>query len=285
MVIAFVLNSVGLTSSQRLKFSRTSRCVWKNVKPLYHLTKSSAKAIGTMEPVMALPSSNPSPLFSDEGSKDGEEEDDVRAREQLDDKSNDETIIRELDVDNLTPEVIRQQFDLMIKEAEKNFELNTEKWATAPILNTVILTGRLGRNPELKTVKGDLKVCNFSLAVSRDKPVICDPDQDNLVDWFNVRAFGKLAETVKKFGKKGLRVGIIGRVDFSVWTGRDGATRENAVVTAKTFEVLQSKSEASDFSAGSGSYPNYGGQNSRSHSDLTSGSSNSGDDILEHMPF
>lgn len=152
-------------------------------------------------------------------------------------------------VDEITPEVINEHFEMMVDEAEKKFKFDPNLWVGVPLLNTIILTGRLGRDPEFRTSQGGVNVCNFSLAVSRDKPLSCDLDPENLVDWFSVRAFGKLAETVHKVAKKGLRVGITGRVDVNAWTGRDGVTRENVVVTANSFEVLQSKSEPS-FSPG-----------------------------------
>lgn len=223
--------------------------------------------------------------YDDSGQVPHNEEPDYEEKT-LPDKDSAQLQFREIEVDELSPEVIHEHFQMMIDEAEKKFKFEPDVWAGVPILNTVVLTGRLGRDPEFITTKNGLNICNFSLAVSRERPIICDSDPENLVDWFNVRTFGKLAETVNNLAKKGLRVGITGRLDVNEWTGRDGVKRENAVVTAKTFEVLQSKSEPS-FSPG---MPNEFRKRPQKYPKISDSSPTDNyitkeDDSLDELPF
>lgn len=114
--------------------------------------------------------------------------------------------------------------------------------ADLPLINKVILTGRLGADPTIRDVGQDAKVCKFSLAVNTEYDPDEGPDQER-TSWFDVEAWGSTAEYIAKFGKKGLRVGVSGPLNINAWTGRDGETRETPIVTADTFEILQSRSE------------------------------------------
>lgn len=209
---------------------------------LWNVAKS-ARCVQQVTPFQMQQSSGNGSNIDDGGGDALDNEESDFQDENLPDEELAQPQIREIEVEELSSEVIHEHFQMMIDEAEKRFEFEPNMWAGVPILNTVVLTGRLGRDPEFITTKNGLSICNFSLAVSRESTIIYDADAENLVDWFDIRTFGKLAETVRDLGKKGLRVGVTGRVDVSEWTGRDGVKRENVVVTAKTFEVLQSKSE------------------------------------------
>lgn len=111
-----------------------------------------------------------------------------------------------------------------------------------PMINKLVLVGRLGRDPELKTVGEDLQVCQFRLAVPNDYDPDDDDDEDK-TSWFTVEAWGRTARYIASTGRKGMRVGITGSLGVNAWTGRDGDEREEFIVTADSFEVLQSRSE------------------------------------------
>lgn len=254
---------------------------------LWNVAKSSRSA-QQFTPFQMQQSSSNGSNFDDDGADVLDNEESDFRDEALPDEDSAHLQFREIEVEELSSEVIHEHFQMMIDEAEKRFKFEPNMWAGVPILNTVVLTGRLGRDPEFITTKTGLSICNFSLAVSRESTVVFDSDAENLVDWFDIRTFGKLAEMVRDMGKKGLRVGVTGRVDVSEWTGRDGVKRENVVVTAKTFEVLQSKSEPS-FSPG---VPNeFGKKRTKKNSDKLDRSSQSDnyitddDESLGDLPF
>lgn len=74
-------------------------------------------------------------------------------------------------------------------------------------MNKITIHGRLGRDPEIKTqhgAKGEFYVCNFSVAVKRSF--------GDTVDWFRCSAFGKQAEVISKYLKKGSEVIVYGEM-------------------------------------------------------------------------
>jgi single-strand DNA-binding protein len=117
-----------------------------------------------------------------------------------------------------------------------------------PLLNTVILTGRLGRDPILRHVGGDadrkLALLTFSLAVADEFPEgEWDEGAERTTSWFNCELWGKRAETGARLLRKGLRVGVNGQLGFSTYQNRDGRDVDSAVIMVSSFEILQSKSE------------------------------------------
>lgn len=128
---------------------------------------------------------------------------------------------------------------LLKDDAEEDENLHSlDDWAGVPVLNVITLTGRLGRDPVLRTIRDGLVVCKFSLAVR-------DPDDPTTTSWFDVEVWGSLARTVASIARKGALVGVVGRVDMNAWTTRDGVERHDPIVTARSFELLDSKSSRS----------------------------------------
>ena len=70
------------------------------------------------------------------------------------------------------------------------------------MVNKVIILGRLGKNPELKEINKDFKVCNFSIAVS-EKYKNKDGEKVENTEWINIVAKNQQAELISKYLKKG----------------------------------------------------------------------------------
>lgn len=105
-------------------------------------------------------------------------------------------------------------------------------------MNTVILTGRAGRDPELRYFESGSAVAHFSLAVDRNTAGAEEPD------WFDVEVWGKSAQTTADFVRKGSRVGLEGRLQQQKWTDRaTGEKRSKVVVSAYRLELLESKGD------------------------------------------
>ncbi len=77
-------------------------------------------------------------------------------------------------------------------------------------INSVQLIGRLGENPELTWSDTGLRV-TASLAVTIDK---------DTADWYNLTAFGKTAEILANYVRKGEQVNIQGRVSVNRWVDK-----------------------------------------------------------------
>lgn len=111
------------------------------------------------------------------------------------------------------------------------------------MLNSVSLVGRLTRDPELSTTKGNKKVCSFSLAVSkRVRPQDGSPD----ADFFNVVAWNHDAEYIVNFLGKGRLIAIEGRLQSRKYTASDGSNREVVEVVANHVQSLDRPSGAQD---------------------------------------
>jgi single-strand DNA-binding protein len=114
-------------------------------------------------------------------------------------------------------------------------------------LNKIILIGRLGKDPEISAVKdGGLMVARLSVATS-DKYV--DKKSGNKVervDWHNVVLFGKSAEYICNYGKKGNSVYIEGPVRYEKYTDKEGVERLATKIMGKEVKILSSKHGADD---------------------------------------
>ncbi|MEK7586064.1 MAG: single-stranded DNA-binding protein [Patescibacteria group bacterium] len=88
-------------------------------------------------------------------------------------------------------------------------------------LNKALLIGNLTRDPELKAIPSGIKVCSFSIATNRvwkDK----NGAKQEAADYHNVVVFGRQAETVAQYMKKGSQVMVEGRMQTRSWD--DAAT-------------------------------------------------------------
>lgn len=103
-------------------------------------------------------------------------------------------------------------------------------------MNTVSLTGRLTRDPELRYSQGTtpVSIARFTLAVNRRY-------QKEEADFISCICFNKTAEFVKKYFKKGMKVGINGRIQTSSWEDQDKKKRYKTEVLADEVEFEESK--------------------------------------------
>jgi len=98
------------------------------------------------------------------------------------------------------------------------------------------LEGRLGRDPELKMVKGGaLALVTLAIAVDDTSP---KEGESRPVTWVNVKLFGDRAQYLHETVKKGGRVYCEGKLSLDTWTGRDGAERHGLSLMAHRVEVL-----------------------------------------------
>ena len=104
-------------------------------------------------------------------------------------------------------------------------------------MNSVVLIGRLTRDPEVRYTGGqnNMAVATFSVAI--DRPV--KQGQEKKADFPRVTAFGRQAENCEKFLAKGRFVGVQGRIQTGSYTNRDGQTVYTTDVIADRVEFLE----------------------------------------------
>ena len=102
-------------------------------------------------------------------------------------------------------------------------------------INSVVLVGRLTRDPEARTTTSGKSVVNFSIAVTkRFKPQDGSPD----ADFFNIVAWGNTADFVVNYLGKGRLVAVEGRLQSRKYTTQDGNAREVVEVVADNVQGL-----------------------------------------------
>lgn len=97
------------------------------------------------------------------------------------------------------------------------------------MLNTIVLMGRMVRDPEFRTTQSGVSVTSFTLAVDRDMK---GPNSERTVDFIDVVAWRQTAEFVCKYFSKGSAVVVKGRLQLRDWKDRDGNNRRTAEVVA-----------------------------------------------------
>ena len=103
-------------------------------------------------------------------------------------------------------------------------------------MNSVVLIGRLTRDPELRyTSATQMAVATFTVAI--DRPVRAGGERQT--DFPRVTVFGKQAENCEKYLAKGKLVGVQGRLQTGSYTNKDGATVYTTDVVADRVEFLE----------------------------------------------
>ena len=152
------------------------------------------------------------------------------------------------------------------------------------MINRVVLTGRLTRNPELKTTQGGLSVASFTLAVNRQ---FTDSQGKREADFINCVIWRKSAENFCKFTTKGSLVGIDGRIQTRSYDNKDGQRVYITEVVVDSFSLLESKNESQTNNAGSNNngYSNNSNSNTAAEPDPFAGSGDTVDISDDDLPF
>jgi len=109
-------------------------------------------------------------------------------------------------------------------------------------MNSVVLTGRLTRDPEVRYTQSQTAVASFTLAV--DRPF--SRDRENTADFIRITSFGKQAEFAEKYLNKGRLVAVSGRIQTGSYQDKDGKTVYTTDVIADRIEFLGPKNENRD---------------------------------------
>ena len=106
-------------------------------------------------------------------------------------------------------------------------------------MNKIILMGRLTKDPEVRYTQGQnsMAVASFSVAVNRKFKRENEAD----ADFFNCTAFGKQAEFVEKYFKKGTKILLSGRVQNDNYTNKEGQKVYSVRIMVEEIEFAESK--------------------------------------------
>lgn len=91
-------------------------------------------------------------------------------------------------------------------------------------MNKIIVIGNLGRDPEMRYTPNGQSVTSFSVASNR-KYTTAAGEQREETEWFNVNAWGRMAELCNQYLTKGRQVYVEGRLHSRSYEARDGQMR------------------------------------------------------------
>jgi single-strand DNA-binding protein len=98
-------------------------------------------------------------------------------------------------------------------------------------LNKAMIFGNITRDPELRALPSGMNVCSFSVATNR---VYKDRDgkKQEQTDFHNIVVFGRQADTVSQYLKKGSSVFVEGRLQTRSWEGKEGEKKYRTEIIA-----------------------------------------------------
>ncbi|MBR6381540.1 MAG: single-stranded DNA-binding protein [Lachnospiraceae bacterium] len=147
-------------------------------------------------------------------------------------------------------------------------------------MNKVILMGRLTRDPEVRYGQGQAQtaVARYSIAVDRK----FKRDGEPTADFFNCTSFGKQAEFVERYLRKGTKVVVSGRVENDNYTNKEGQQVYSVRVIVEDVEFAESKNAQGGSSEGGSQGASFAGAPSEgAGNDFM----NVPDGIVEELPF
>ncbi|MFA6989836.1 MAG: single-stranded DNA-binding protein [Candidatus Gastranaerophilaceae bacterium] len=105
------------------------------------------------------------------------------------------------------------------------------------MINSVVVVGRAGQDPDMKYFETGKVKTSFSLAVNRWSK------EGEKTDWFNIELWDKSAEVAGEYVRKGRLVAIDGKLAVSKWTDSSGESKERYFIRANTIKLLGGKRE------------------------------------------
>lgn len=108
------------------------------------------------------------------------------------------------------------------------------------MINSVTMVGRIGREIEVKQSQNGKSYGEFTIALTRN---FTNQNGERETDWVNIRAFGKTAEIVRDYFRKGSRIGIQGEYRADRYQADNGEPRTYHYIAASSVAFIDTKAE------------------------------------------
>lgn len=108
-------------------------------------------------------------------------------------------------------------------------------------INSVNISGNLGRDPELRATKTGMQVLSFSVCVNAR--VKRNGEWTDKANWVDVTLYGNRAESLSRYLAKGTHVTVSGRLDQRTWEAKDGTKRSKLEVICDEIDFTGGKRE------------------------------------------
>lgn len=120
-------------------------------------------------------------------------------------------------------------------------------------INKAIVVGNLGADPETRYMPSGGAVTEIRIATSESWKDKDSGDQKERTEWHRVVAYGRLAEIMGEYLKKGRQVYVEGALRTEKWTDRDGNERYTTKIIAREMQMLGGRGGSADFDGGGSS--------------------------------
>ncbi len=144
--------------------------------------------------------------------------------------------------------------------------------------NKVILLGNLTRDPELRYTQSGMAVAKLGMAVNRK--YTAGGEQRESTTFVDMTAWGRQAEVLNEYCKKGRPLFVEGRLEYSEWEGQDGNKRNKLEVVIENFQFVGGRADAEGGGGGGG-----GGSRGRGGRSQGGGGAESGAENFDDVPF
>ena len=146
-------------------------------------------------------------------------------------------------------------------------------------VNKVIILGRLGADPELRSSPSGVTSCNLSIATSINWTDKNSGDKKEKTEWHRVVFFGRPAEVIDQYMKKGQQLYVEGRLETSKYE-KDGIDRFSTNIIGESFNFISGSSTQMDDST-----QNEFNQTPSQNENMSSESNSKKDDFDDDIPF
>jgi len=109
-------------------------------------------------------------------------------------------------------------------------------------LNKVHIIGNLGKDPEVRYTAGGDAVANITVATS-EKWTDKSGEKKEQTEWHRIVAFGRLAEVIGEYTKKGKPIYVEGRLQTRKWTDKEGVEKYTTEIVAQNIQLLGSRED------------------------------------------
>ena len=110
-------------------------------------------------------------------------------------------------------------------------------------VNKVILIGNLGKDPEMRYMPSGEAIANFSVATSENWTDKTSGDKKEQTEWHRVVFFGRTAEVVGQYVKKGSKIYVEGRLQTRKWQDKEGQDRYTTEVRGDVMRMLDRRGD------------------------------------------
>ncbi|MBK2126255.1 single-stranded DNA-binding protein, partial [Fangia hongkongensis] len=111
-------------------------------------------------------------------------------------------------------------------------------------VNKVIILGRLGQDPEIRYTQNGSPIANVSIATNDGYKDNTSGQYIDVTEWHKVVVFGKQAEVVQQYCKKGSQIYVEGRIRTNKWQDKNGQDKYTTEILANSIQMIGGNSQS-----------------------------------------